>query len=344
MQDFLIQLGGKRDRYFKRSALIKRSDQQAYENFIRRYDNTDVYYSVFSYADEDLDNCMLYGPIYFDLDADIETEESFQQVKRDTLLVIAYLQQNLKIPEKYIELYFSGAKGFHILVQPEVFGAHPEEHLNIVYKAIALIANKNTITKPIDPGIYDRKRLFRIPGSINGKTGLYKAPLSADKLRRCDLESVRKHARKPRRLFRPRPRLVNEARNKYYELLYRLYTAKKKTRKAPQEKFYFEEILPCVEQILENGVADGERNIVSVGVASSLFQSGKDYDEILGIMENWDLKNDPPVQEEDPNEIARTVASAHKMFNSERGYGCSHFKSLGYCVEDCKLNKRRSTI
>ena len=341
--DFYIQLGGNNKRYFQRSPYMLQSDKDSFNKFTEKFKNTDVYYSVFAYYDkEDVENCPLYGPLYFDLDTDLDTEQGFKDVKKDTLLVIEYLRQDLKIPLEYIRIYFSGAKGFHVLVPPEVFGTPPEENLNVIYKVIALTANKNTVHKRIDPQIYDRRRLFRIPNTVNRKTGLYKVPISLKTFRDMNLASIRKYAEKPKKLHAPPPGLVKEARDKYFELLYKLYTAKKRKRKKRNgpPPGYEKELLPCVEAILAEGVSEGVRNEVTVGTANSLFQAGYDYDEVLQIMEEWDSRNTPPVYEEDPKEIERTVANGYRTFSTEKFYGCSHFKGMGYCVEDCFINGR----
>ena len=336
-----MQLGGDKKKYFKRSDYIKIHDLQKYHCFIDKFDNTDVYYSIFNYCDnEDIENCPLYGPLYFDIDNDIQNEDIYKKVKRDTLLIIEYLHQDLKVPYKYIDVYFSGSKGFHVMVSPEVFGALPDEDLNWVYKGIAYYANENTIERPLDFQIYDRKRLIRITNSINSKTGLYKVPITIEELRKSSLEAMKSMAQEPREIKKEKPTLVREASDIYFEKIAEFYNMHKRHKKNKNSFKGFDlETLPCVQKVLDEGVQKGIRNESSVSLANSLFQIKYDYDEVTEMLEDWDGRNEPPLMEEDPNEITRSIANAYRLYMVGKNYGCSHYKTIEYCVPDCPIKK-----
>ena len=73
--------------------------------------------------------------------------------------------------------------------------------LNSKYKILATELKSYTITKSVDTRIYDNKRLFREPNSINRKTGYYKVQLTLNDLKAMSYEDLIKYASKPRDLL-----------------------------------------------------------------------------------------------------------------------------------------------
>ena len=97
--------------------------------------------------------------------------------------------------ENGLGAYFSGAKGFHLtLVAPP--GFHPLPNVPAVVKLLCLtVAAAAGVT--VDPTVYDRQRLFRLPNTRHPRTGLYKRFLDSDELLRLDAARVRDLARHP---------------------------------------------------------------------------------------------------------------------------------------------------
>lgn len=97
--------------------------------------------------------------------------------------------------ENGLAAYFSGAKGFHLslIALP---GFHPLLHLPAVVKLLCLsLAGEAGVG--VDPSIYDRQRLFRLPNTRHPRTGLYKRFLALDELFRLDAARIRDVARHP---------------------------------------------------------------------------------------------------------------------------------------------------
>ena len=101
-----------------------------------------------------------------------------------------------------IQIYFSGAKGFHVGVPILVFGesASASEDFASTCKAVACeIARLAGVE--IDVKVYDRVRLFRCPNTKHSKTELFKIPVSFRELtRKWDMNAILKRAKHPRRL------------------------------------------------------------------------------------------------------------------------------------------------
>lgn len=300
-----------------------------------RFNNTDVYSTNFAYNEKDQNQSDLRGPLYIDLDGDIKDGKSYLEVRDDAIRVITFLHESLKVPKKYIQIYFSGSKGFHLLVSSKVFGITQCKDLNNKYKAIAIEANKSTITKCVDTRIYDKKRLIRLPNSINSKTGLYKIPLTEDQLRSSRYIQMLNFAKTPRKIELPEVVLVPEAKRVFDEMTKPKEVKKRENSSVINPDF---EIPNCVRTLFQNGAIEGARNNTLVIIASAIMQKGTDVEDCIELMEEWNEKNEPPMNS---NEIENTVRSAYRNLMDGRKYGCSSIQEIGACLGNkCKLYRR----
>ena len=143
-----LEIGGfyniKNKKIFGRNIFIEYTNKEEFNNMVKRFNNIDVYCTNYLYDNKDQNNSNLIGPLYIDLDNDINDDESYNKVKEDTLFAINYLNTFLYIPKEYINIYFSGNKGFHIIVSHITLGIEPCKNLNEKYKALANEIKNNT--------------------------------------------------------------------------------------------------------------------------------------------------------------------------------------------------------
>ena len=332
------EFGGVKNGAFRRNRFVPMDDgfQGAYEQFVDEYGGSDVYYSVLNFDNLDIEQANLYGPIYIDFDFSISTEADYQNVKLDVLLAVAWLKENLQVPEEQIQLYFSGSKGFHLTIQPVVFNLEAHPNLNEKYKRLTDCISLNTPYHTMDRRIYDRRRLFRVPNSINSKTGLFKVPLSLQELRSHNFASLQAHAAEQRDTAWPEPALSEDMAAAWRRFLQ--WTDNKPVVVAREKKVLcageVRPLLPCVETALEQGVGEGGRNNMAVALASSLCQAGYSRPIALDTLLEWNDSNEPPLSE---REIRTTLGSAFTMGSAERGYGCRFFKDAGLCRDGCRV-------
>ena len=313
------------------------------DNVRTRFNNTDVYATILQYNDkEDQNKSDLYGPLYLDLDMQFSNDEEYSKIKQDLARIVTYLGLQYGIPIKYIKFYFTGKKGFHLIISPIVLGVKPNNDLNIYYKEIAKELNDNTINKIVDLKIYDKKRLLRLANSINGKTGLYKVPISYEDVMKYSYEEIREYASGVKTLTYEKPVPIDKAINKFNEIVenYKTLNIRRaasiiipknvdlKTIKFPS----------CIQTIHANGVTEGNRNNTTIILASAFFQKGIDLNVGLALMHKWNLeKNSPSLSD---SEINTTVRSAYQQVVSGRRYGCSSIVEMGLCIgKECKLSK-----
>jgi hypothetical protein len=134
------------------------------------------YQSIYRFNEEILDRPSLAGLrkettffadyLVFDID-DKNLDNAYSSMQR--------LREYLDFREVGYETWFSGSKGFHINIPTSQFNFVPTDDATILSKMALAIAEKVNVT--VDPTIYNVTRIFRMPGSLNIKSGLYKVPI-----------------------------------------------------------------------------------------------------------------------------------------------------------------------
>jgi hypothetical protein len=130
--------------------------------------------------------------LWFDVDrADLD------EARRDTLTLARFLMRCYpKLDcDAGLGVWFSGGKGFHLGIECWP-GNRPDPLAPAIAKRLAL-ALANAAGVLIDPAIYDRQRLWRLPNSKHATSGLYKIPLTLGELE-LPVERICELARQPR--------------------------------------------------------------------------------------------------------------------------------------------------
>ena len=127
---------------------------------------------------------------------DIDRRGDLDAAIADTRRLVTFLLDRYGAhAENGLGIHFSGEKGFHVTLVA-MPGFHPLVHVPAVVKLLCVtVARKAGVT--VDPSIYDRQHLFRLPNSRHPRTGLYKRFLDADALFRLDAARVRAAAQHP---------------------------------------------------------------------------------------------------------------------------------------------------
>lgn len=332
----IVEIGGTVNSHFRRNILCKTDE---IDNKIKEISFEDVYSTIYRYNTLDQNTADVIAPFYIDLDID-NIEQNYNKLKRDLLLIYRQLKNKLCLQDREIDIYFSGSKGFHILINEKVLGIEPCRNLNDLYKLVALRLKSFSITKCVDTKIYDKKRLLRIPNTINHKTGLYKVPVTINQVKDFTYEQMKEYASEAKTVNKMKIYMRNQkANDAFYGWIEEIREEEKKTINHKMARQFLEkkELLPCVKYILQNGSTQGGRNNTTNALASALFQLGKTYDEALEIMQTWNAtKNTPPLP---GREVEVTTISAFKNVEAGKKYGCSAIRMLGVCLKDCPIRK-----
>ena len=160
---------------------------------IDSYDN-DWYYSPFFYGEDAKDyfeendrsikgytGDAFTNVLYWDLD----WKEDFERVRENGLKLIEYLGE-----AGYgdgIEIYFSGNKGIHVLLNTEE-KCNPQQVRKICYNVAMKAEVENEV---FDTTVYNINRIFRVPFTKHQSSGLYKVPLTYEELSELSEEEIR---------------------------------------------------------------------------------------------------------------------------------------------------------
>ena len=348
------EMGGVQNGYFRRKNYILHNEnfERNKQEYVSRCGNKDVYECAYQYETQDFDTCRLIGSPYLDFDIDdINDKRAWDNLVHELKYVVNYIETALGIPAEELELYFSGSKGFHLVIPHECIGLEPDDRLNEIFRyfamGIAFARNGKNVraTKkdPIDLKIYDRKRLFRLPNSINTKSGRYKVPITIGQLYSFSQEEMLEWASEPREV-ESRPPQHRSAAEEGFEKVVNLgvdfeEARDGKRRKARRAKLKLKDgekldLFPCAKKLLGLGACKGARNNSCFALASSLFQAGYSIDEVYDIIDEWNDKCEVPLTN---REFATTIQSSLRNFEAGVVVGCGKYRDLDLCVEDCKL-------
>lgn len=154
------------------------------KEFRRQHHNHDVFASVCRFERPSRDSRYI-CPFFVDIDV----EDDLEAARTETLRACDLLLERLGICPEVVDLFFRGAKGFHLVVSSQVFGDRHCRGMMGIGKALAVRLAKEGPAH-IDLGVYQPGRLFRLANTINSKTGLYKVALEYKELRDLGLDYV----------------------------------------------------------------------------------------------------------------------------------------------------------
>ena len=330
----IVEYGGVQNNTFRRNIFGEQNDENIINNF-----KSDIYCTIYKYDNENIDSCNFIAPLYLDLDID-NIEDNYDKLIRDLKILIHKLISEFHVEQNDIQIYFSGSKGFHIIISEDIFGFKPGRTLNKDLKKIAVYLKSYTLTKCIDTKIYDYKRLFRINNTINSRTGLYKVRILYDDLIKMSYEELIEYASEPKDIELNKYSYNEKANESFINLIEKIDKRDKEKINIKVAKEYIKkkELLPCVKYILQNGSPNGQRNNSTIALANSLFQIGYNQDEVIEIITTWnETKNEEPLPDK---EVRATIKSAYNNSKQNIYYGCSSFRELDVCVKGCPIYKR----
>ncbi|MCP4650468.1 MAG: hypothetical protein GY853_10365 [PVC group bacterium] len=301
----------------------------------------ECYTSMFRFTKEYKEHCDAAGSVkgtsllpcycpylWFDLD----DEDIGQAIVSSSFLIIE-IQEKLKITPEQLALYFSGCKGFHIGIPSTSLGIEPSVDLPKILKRMALeIAGEIKI----DTAIYEKNRLWRLPNSINAKSGLYKIPLDYDELAQLDSKQIKKMAGEKRELQDADLILTTPSQvpsTKLYNKLKDEMVQKNNISPTTKSISTIGVTKNCLEKLLK-GVNEGQRNEVGIRLADYLKKQGINQEQAILRLKEWNQHNQPPLLDEEINSIIQSA------YTGNYNYGCNDEILKNACEKSCLLHKK----
>jgi len=237
---------------------------------------------------------------------DFDSKEDPEIARQDLYFFIKYgLSEYLSQNEiNQLRIFFSGSKGFHLAI-PKKFltNVKPSRDLHLrpeaFVKHIVNLTSKQSESEisTIDYIIYKgNNRVFRLPNTINSKTGLYKIAISFDELENYTIDEIKKLAKVKRDFTFDNNIIPNES---LTDLFNTVKIEKKNENLNNTVKFngnLFEQVLT------------GNRNERAFQIASNLQRNGLNIKNIENVVSYWNNNNPDPLPESELKSILKSVS------------------------------------
>ena len=278
------------------------------------------------------------APLYFDLDH----AENPAVSQADAVKLIEFFTEELDVKPTDIWVYFSGSKGFHILISSQALGIAPGTDLHKVFKHIAgYLVHRLQLTS-LDLVVYTSYRMLRLPNSQHHKTNLFKVELSIDEVKDLTLDKIKEVAKQPRKelpftgkersqaleLRRAAAHFYNDKQQEYRE------AAVTSSKRYEKEEYLFRKGQPpvCVRDIYDKGwKKEGDRNQATVQLACYYKDAGHTKEETVKLLEEWVVTHtsaNSGYQVDQRKANTRSVIDAVYSKENTYKFGCAFIRSL----------------
>lgn len=137
--------------------------------------------------------------LVFDIDVPDDIDNALTQARH----LAARLVERFKLDADDLMFFYSGSKGFHVLLPSSLWDGQPATSFHQYARRFAETLAINADVK-IDSGIYARVNLLRAPNSKHRKTGRFKVQLRYDELLNLKPEAIFEIAAEPREGWIPK--------------------------------------------------------------------------------------------------------------------------------------------
>jgi hypothetical protein len=288
---------------------------------------------------------------FLPLDIDARTPALLADALQLARRTHAVLIDRWQVPPAAVHAYFSGAKGFHLLVDTGAAGrVVPARNLHRIFvrMRLAILEQLPTAARALfDLGIGDKLRLLRLPNTRHADSGLFKVALTAEELHRLSPDQIRDLARAPRPLTRVtaaglEPLEAVAAAPALVERFERARRALRGERGPHPYRFRTPpgtaEAALCAarREMWRADAAPGTRNNVAIRLASAFRLAGYNRSQSLDLLREWAERQTQPLPDE---EIESVVHSAYAQ-SYAYAYGCRDEVIRGFCpytdrLDDC---------
>ena len=256
---------------------------------------------------------------------DFDDADNPQNSLDDVRLFIKFLEI-----DEYV-LFFSGSKGFHLMVPFQYFGLAPTPELPYILRDLAKYL-KDTF-ETLDASIYNYNRKFRVPFSKHEKTGLYKNTVNVNDT----LENIKKQCAAPLKMdftninlnVDPSTKIQNllsACQKKSYEVNTELSGSK--TAPSPFERF---DDKSCIKKMLSSRCDNIGRNNAALRIVNDFYRVGKTRAVCETALMKWAAECELPLSE--ISTIISNVYDRHADYN----FGCQDECKSSYCTYKCPI-------
>lgn len=281
-----------------------------------------------------------YCGLFFDLDADPEiygSEEAAISVARAEAKRVIQFFKHKEVEEPHIRVWYSGSKGFHILVMPESLDIKPSRYLTYMMKLAVLHVAKTLDLKTLDMTVYSKGRQWRLPNSIHQSSGRFKVELYHQELdlshkKLCELatrardplyDSLEYESIKP-----------TDDGSEWWLRFVKEYERQEELRNLEPTKHVVktEKWPACVTDIMSGGLkVQGTRNRATMALASYFKDVGYDEAACEKLILGWLDEKIPEVPSKTLERIGNTRAVVRSVYEGDQHhFSCAFIRSLSH--------------
>lgn len=286
-------------------------DPVPYERYISVFpygkDITNYVKSTGSVADYKGDR---YCPcIYLDFDS----AENIWQAQEEIKVLLNGLISEYNVQPNDIDIYFSGSKGFHVVIHEKTLGgiSMSADVPDKVKKFVLKLKSKFRL-RHLDESIYSKTSIIRVENSVNKKTGLYKIPLFREEIG-LHISDIKKLAEKPRIISKKR-NSYSMLENKGLSTLFNGYT----------DIVDVSIVASGVTSNFFDGVEVGSRNNMLFKQACMLFDKSElDIETVSRFVKLINTQNEPPLSDSEVNQIIESASKKtikHRIEKPKEGF------------------------
>ena len=265
-----------------------------------------------------------YGPRWIDrVIVDIDKgDNSNEETLRQARTCVVVLGEHGVVPHKSIQPFFSGS-GYHLIIPNTVFNFESSPELPYLVRQTMA-----QLLPGIDDMVYIRSAIYRVPHTVNLKTGLYKVPLTIKELETLKPTEILDIATTPRLEFAYHS-LIGEG-----ELEEHIVT---ETPKIAELRPVTEntKVVPCVQRMLALGPQKGSRNNTAMRIASHFRRHGVPSEYAKVSLLHWNNNN------MDENALMNRI---EQTYNRGYQYSCKDKLMAQHCQTRCIFFKRKDYL
>lgn len=230
--------------------------------------------------------------LYWDMD-----NVSIEKAKSDTIELV----ERILIYSGNIQIFFSGNKGFHVLMFSNTLENFIESNnFNIKIKNICSKLAENI--ESFDSRIYDKTRIFRTPNSKHTITNYYKIPITYNELKTMSCDDIKSLATKQRKIV---------SISDFTEIIdsdeltkYIIKTSEENTTIKERGLFNASDLLNGII----NGFEAGKRNNAYASIAGMLHNRNISKDFICGFLYNINANSKNPLSINEIDTIVNSIS------------------------------------
>lgn len=286
---------------------------------------------------------------YADFDGDksgLTVTDAHEEIKRAVLFF-----DEAGLEETDIRIWFTGGRGFHLVVPGQVFGAKPSTYLHKLWRLVAKDIKAECGLETLDETVYRKRCMWRVEGAVHSKTGLYKIPLTVDEVLHFSLDEIKRLAERPKVVAKPTERpALNKICGHLYSKALEVYGLWQKDEDWEPADITFDEPPPCITAILEQGAFElGQVNMIAFRLAAYFKSQNIPMKDAIELMSEWVLKLTPEVVSDftqdgsvDYGALQKQAAyTTNSVYSNPRyGFSCAGIRQIpqiqDYCTEECR--------